>query len=233
MRRTALQTVLGSAEAKARDGATGVLEEDTRLTALFLWTLQSTETNNGGEEGDSDDEATTVNVTAKAPTFDMVRRFAQPMGVDFDRWTGRIISQSKGVVRLLPVTARTRALFGENGASAAAEWIESESGDGAQGSLFPEPELMLPSTTHFGGGRKRLLDINMEGQAIGATTLDRLHAAMLLQVSGHTHALRTLIAAEQDRGPDFLRLANALSALYPRGSQEKRLLDAMLLAVPR
>ena len=45
--------------------------------------------------------------------------------------------------------------------------------------------------------------------------------------------LRTLIAAEQDRGPDFLRLANALSALYPRGSQEKRLLDAMLLAVPR
>ena len=30
-----------------------------------------------------------------------------------------------------------------------------------------------------------------------------------------------------------LRLANALTALYPRGSQEKRLLDAMLLAVPR
>ena len=28
-------------------------------------------------------------------------------------------------------------------------------------------------------------------------------------------------------------LANVLSALYPRGSREKRLLDAMLLAVPR
>jgi len=39
--------------------------------------------------------------------------------------------------------------------------------------------------------------------------------------------------AEQVRGPDFLRLANALSALYPSGSEEKRLLDAMLLAVPR
>ena len=34
-------------------------------------------------------------------------------------------------------------------------------------------------------------------------------------------------------GTEFLRLANALLALYPRGSQEKRLLDAMLLAVPR
>jgi hypothetical protein len=32
---------------------------------------------------------------------------------------------------------------------------------------------------------------------------------------------------------DFLRLANALSVLYPIGSEEKRLSDAMLLAVPR
>ena len=47
------------------------------------------------------------------------------------------------------------------------------------------------------------------------------------------HALRALIKAEVARGPDFLRLANALSALYPRGSEEKRLVDAMLLAVPR
>ena len=39
--------------------------------------------------------------------------------------------------------------------------------------------------------------------------------------------------AEQERDPDFLRLANALSALYSSGSEEKRLLDAMLLAVPR
>lgn len=39
--------------------------------------------------------------------------------------------------------------------------------------------------------------------------------------------------ALHEHRPDFLRLANALSALYPRGSEEKRLLDAMLLAVPR
>ena len=45
--------------------------------------------------------------------------------------------------------------------------------------------------------------------------------------------LRALLKAETERGPDFLRLANALSALYPKDSNEKRLLDAMLLAVPR
>jgi len=65
------------------------------------------------------------------------------------------------------------------------------------------------------------------------TTLDRVHAAMLLQASGQTNALRALLKAEQDRGPDFLRLANALSALYPKQSEEKRLLDAMLLTIPR
>jgi putative DNA methylase len=42
-----------------------------------------------------------------------------------------------------------------------------------------------------------------------------------------------LLKAETERGPDFLRLANSLSALYPQVSDEKRLLDAMLLAVPR
>lgn len=39
--------------------------------------------------------------------------------------------------------------------------------------------------------------------------------------------------AEQNRGPDSLRLSKAMLALYPRKSEEKRLLDAMLLAVPR
>lgn len=48
-----------------------------------------------------------------------------------------------------------------------------------------------------------------------------------------TAALRAALEIERRRGPDFLRLANALSALYPRSSPEKRLLDAMLLAVPR
>jgi hypothetical protein len=56
---------------------------------------------------------------------------------------------------------------------------------------------------------------------------------MLLQASGRANALRAMLKDETERGPDFLRLANALSALYPQGCEEKRLLDAMLLAVPR
>jgi putative DNA methylase len=40
--RIALENILGTDEAKARNGVAGALEEDARLTALFLWTLQST-----------------------------------------------------------------------------------------------------------------------------------------------------------------------------------------------
>ena len=234
--RTALQQVLGAAEAQARNGLAGALEEDARLTALFLWTLQSTDTAENGQQTakDEDDEEAVATVAAKGFNlpFDVVRCFAQPMGIDLDVWTGRIIGQEKGVVRLLPVAERAADLFGEDGASAAADWIESDPGGSVQATLFPELEA-APTTRSRPHGRKTILDSDAELQTIDATTLDRVHAAILLQASGHANALRTLISAEQDRGPEFLRLANALSALYPRGSQEKRLLDAMLLAVPR
>ena len=43
----------------------------------------------------------------------------------------------------------------------------------------------------------------------------------------------TAVSTAPDRDPDLRRLANALSALYPRGGQKKRLLDAMPLTAPR
>ena len=238
--RAALQQVLGTAEAQARNGLAGALEEDARLTALFLWTLQSTETVRAGsprsQEADKEeeDEATVATVVAKGFSlpFDVVRRFAQPMGIDLDKWTGRIIGQEKGVVRLLPVVERAGDLFGQDGAAAAADWIESDPGATFQATLFPELDAK-PNLRSRQRGKKSILDGDAELQTIDATTLDRVHAAMLLQSSGHANALRTLIGAEQDRGPEFLRLANALSALYPQDCNEKRLLDAMLLAAPR
>jgi hypothetical protein len=86
-----------------------------------------------------------------------------------------------------------------------------------------------------GRGRRPAGDVTDESLAAAreATTLDRVHAGMLLQAAGRANALRLLLKAEQERGPEFLRLANALSALYPKESEEKRLLDAMLLAMPR
>jgi hypothetical protein len=99
------------------------------------------------------------------------------------------------------------------------------------------PDMGAPPNARGARRRDRRAAIDISDERLAspgeATTLDRVHAAMLLQAGGRTNALRALLKAEQDRGPDFLRLANALSALYPKSSEEKRLLDAMLLAVPR
>ena len=230
--RAALRQVLGSTEAQAGNGLAGALEEDARLTALFLWTLQSTEgaEPKGKKKAKEDEETIAKPTKGLSLPFDVVRRFAQPMGIDLDTWTGRIVGQEKGVVRLLPVAARAKELFGDDGANAAADWIETDPGRSVQLTLFPEVKTPRPGTRRSG---RSILDGDAELQTINATTLDRLHAAMLLQANGHAGALRKLIAAEQERGPDFLRLANALSALYPRASHEKRLLDAMLLAAAK
>jgi len=249
--RLALEQVLGTVEAKARNGAAGAVEEDARLTALFLWTLQST---NGQEpspqpspigrgsevkgEGDEEEEDAAPRGKSKgfSLVFDVVRRFAQPLGIDLPKWEGRIIETQKGVVRLMAVSERAKELFGEGGADAVADWITDDPTRPLQLALFPElEEDRAPKVRGRGRRRKAVMnpgDVELQSYH-EATTLDRVHAAMLLQSGGQANALRALINAEQDRGPDFLRLANALSALYPKGSEEKRLLDAMLLAVPR
>lgn len=264
--RTALNQVLGSAESRARNGAAGALEEDARLTALFLWTLQATESaanvkvakkaadaeddeaDDADEGDDAGEEAGAKKGKKKAGLsliYDVARRFAQPLGIHLDLWEGRIIETTKGVVRLLPVGERAKQLFGEDGASAVVRRFDSAKKPDPQGMLDFMAEQRAAAVPEVKGrGRKKkgvgpVSDRSDDGAPESlkakreATTLDRVHAAMLLQDSGATNALRALLEAEVERGPDFLRLANALSALYPRDSEEKRLLDAMLLAVPR
>lgn len=165
--------------------------------------------------------------------FDVARRFAQPLGIDLPKWEKRVVETRKGVVRLLPVSERAQRLFGESGSNAMAEALEQPGG--AQGDLFTDAAMQAGELARTRGGFRTATDRpgDRATPEEGATTLDRVHTAMLLQAQGRTHALRNLAAAERERGPDFERLANALSALYPRGSEEKRLLDAMLLASPR
>lgn len=244
--RLALEQVLGTAEAQARNGGAGALEEDSRLTALFLWTFQSTEVTPNGEGTEADDEADGEEDEEETPKkkkagftliYDVARRFAQPLGIHLDKWEGRIIETEKGIVRLLPVAERGKQLFGEADASAISRRIERD----VKASLnytfaFMKDAGAAPEIKSRGRGKATASSGAASAQAPfpqTVTTLDRLHAAMLLQAGGQTNGLRALLREETQRGPDFLRLANALSALYPKDSEEKRLLDAMLLAVPK
>ena len=134
------------------------------------------------------------------------------------------------MVRLLPVAERVKQLFGTDGAQSTAR--ATRDGESAQGFLFPELEARAIPRGHSAGARG-ILSAEDPAPDRPATSLDRVHAAMLLQSTGRTNELRAFLKAEQERGPEFLSLANALTPLYPKGSEEKRLLEAMLLAVPR
>jgi putative DNA methylase len=63
----------------------------------------------------------------------------------------------------------------------------------------------------------------------GATVLDRIHQSMILFAAGRGEALRRFLV-EDGAGRDqrFWRLAQALSALYPSQTDEKRWVDGVL-----
>lgn len=237
--RLALEQVLGGVAEPTSEGTAPALEEDARLTALFLWTLQSSLVTQVKQE---DEEATSGTVgdegTAEedqgprkrgfALSFDLVRRFAQPLGIHLDAWEGSIIEVQKGIVRLLPLSERSAYLFGREGQEAFVSGAKHIARGPVQRKLLPGlqdgREKRTPKPTEKETSKSPL--------AQSLTTLDRIHIAMLLQAGGQTSALRSLLQAELNKGPVFMRLANALSALYPRESEEKRLIDAVLLAIP-
>jgi putative DNA methylase len=237
--RLALEQVLGTSD--TQKDATNALEEDARLTALFLWTQGAATGKDEGSkikdeeseeiEGDNEDDAPKKKSKGGfALPFDVVRRFAQPLGIHLPEWEHRIIETDKGVVTLLSVKDRALQLFGEEGASAFASEIEDDPGKPLQMSLFADAESAPKVRGRRKSGKEGEVSFKEKREA---TTLDRLHAAMLLQKGGQTTALRALLEAENERGSDFMRLANALTALYPRESEEKRLLDALLVNVRR
>jgi hypothetical protein len=112
-----------------------------------------------------------------------------------------------------------------------ADRIERMPATAGQLELFPE--LPEAEEARPRGRRRRFAAASVQPAAVPMTTFDRVHTAMLLQASGRTNRLRNLLAAEQQRGPDFFRLSQSLIPLYPEGHEERRLLEAMLLAMPR
>jgi putative DNA methylase len=226
------------------------LEEDARLTALFLWALQSSSEDGAVVGGagaaavresvdDNEEERPSANAAGYTLPYDVVRRFAQPLGIHLEAWEDRIITTEKGIVRLIPIEDRAVQLFGqENIAAASSHWTEPDSHRWRQEALFPG-EVARPTENQATRGRKRLKKTSTtsggatDSESRRRTTLDRLHTAMLLQGNGAAAALRSFLEEEHRRGPELQRLATAFAALYPRGSEDRRLVEALTLAFPR
>ena len=202
--------------------ATG-FEEDARLTAMWLWTLcagtvpsSETATEDITDEEDEEASGKPAKVSGFVLEFDAARKIAQGLGAHLERLT-TLVEVKGGKARLLPVADRTRFLFSKNKESVPATGKKKTS----------RQLSLLTSSGNPEDGEANWDDATLT-QA-GETVLDRIHQSMLIFAAGRSEALKRFLVDEgvgQDQR--FWRLAQALSALYPNGSDEKRWADGVL-----
>lgn len=197
-------------------------EEDARLTAMWLWTLTA---GLNGEEDAADESA----VEEEEPEqkgkafkgyvleYDAARKIAQGLGAHLESLTSLV--EVKGeTARLLPVGERTRKLFGKDDADSPSATRRKK-----------PPQLQL-------GFVEELEQAEVAGTwgakgapTLGTTVLDRVHQCMILFAAGRGEAVRRFLVDEGvGRDGRFWSLAQVLSYLYPKHSDEKRWIDGLL-----
>jgi len=204
--REALKMIFEGADASG-------FEEDARLTAMWLWTLRTSAKN-----GDEDDAGEAKSIVGYDLEYDAARKIAQGLGAHLEN-LGHLVRIKGDTATLLSAGARTRYLFGK------------DAGEVPKGR---ERKKSKQQKFDFMGELKELEDDSgdwagdLSGRA-GSTVLDQLHQSMILFGAGRGEALkRFLVEDGVGLNPLYWRIAQALSALYPSGTDEKRWVDGVL-----
>jgi hypothetical protein len=216
--------------------ATG-FEEDARLTAIWLWTLKTqaspalngTNGKNGAVAADADDDGANEEeeeekgaggnkkpVKGFALEYDAARKIAQGLGVHLEAMP-TLVEIKKGNARLLPVAERAAHLLRkEEGHHQRRPQRKKEK----QATLFP---------VALDEGIQEAAQAAPEIAEPGETVLDRVHQSMLLFGAGQSEALKKFLVDDGvGRDAQFWKLAQALTALYPSGTEEKRWVEGVL-----
>jgi adenine-specific DNA methylase len=213
--REALSMIFESAD------ATG-FEEDARLTAMWLWTL-SAGANDGHVDHNvdyCDEDIEEYSRNGKTSGFileyDAARKIAQGLGCHLEN-LATLVEVKGDKARLLPVSERAACLFGIEDIPKAKNGREKKE----------EPQMI------FVDGKlvKKTLDSTDADLGVplhGSTTLNRLHQAMLLFADGRGDALKRFIIDDIGQDQSLWSLAQALFALYPMGSEERRWVEGVL-----
>ena len=202
--------------------ATG-FEPDARLTAMWLWTLNAPSAIGNAEEGEEEDGDEDEAADTKKPKlagfkleYDAARKIAQGLGAALENLT-HLVEVKGDEARLLPVAERTRHLFGKEQEETARPVRKKAS---AQLNMFAE--LTEADDTETAWQEKTVT-------RLGETTLDRVHQAMILFAAGRGEALKRFVVDDGvGRDGKFWRLAQALSALYPTGTDERRWVEGLM-----
>lgn len=199
-------------------------EEDARLTAMWLWTLNAGANGSDGsseeeetEEEEDEGPAKKTKLTGFSLEYDAARKIAQGLGVHLEQL--RTLVEIKGeTARLLPVAERTRALFGKDESDAPSARRKKK-----------EPQLKLGFAEEVEAAEESGGWGQKGAPKQGETVLDRVHQAMILFAAGRSEALkRFLVEDGVGRDERFWRLAQALAALYPKTVEERRWVEGIL-----
>jgi adenine-specific DNA methylase len=226
---------------------TSGLEEDARLTAMWLWTISTakgredidsriTSAMNPDEadtEEDDDDEATigktkSTKLNGFFLDYDAARKIAQGLGAHLEKLQG-LVEVKGSTARLMPVAERARFLIHDPKKAP----IEAPSPKATKKRAKAEAQTKIfDAVSADGRGEDQSVQAawgEVEVLMPGQTTLDRVHQSMLLFAAGRSEALKKFLA-EDGAGNDqrLWTLAQALSALYPQNSEEKRWVDGVL-----
>jgi adenine-specific DNA methylase len=195
--------------------ATG-FEEDSRLTAMWLWTL-STGENGLGEKRNDDLKELSMNGknTVFFLEYDAVRKIAQGLGVHLEELPN-LVEIKGNKARLLPVSDRAKFLFGKEQVKVRKKASKKDK----QITLWGE----------ISEKEKDIEELSIDGYSEpGKTILDQVHQSMILFAEGRSEALKRLIIEDNvGNDPRFWKLAQALSALYPKNTDEKRWVDGLM-----
>jgi len=196
-------------------------EEDARLTAMWLWTMSGGLDGNGTAiegyevEADLDESKKDSSVGGFVMEYDAARKIAQGLGVHLEQLT-TLVEIRGDQARLLPISERVRDLFGKD------EHTPPTRRKGKPKQLSLIDALGSTDSDEGSWGSKNT-------SRIGVTVLDRIHQSMILFGAGRGEALkRFLVNDEAGHDQRFWRLAQALSALYPKGTDERRWVEGVL-----
>lgn len=203
---------------------TAGFEPDARLTAMWLWTLNAgasadagsaDEADSGGED-DEDSGGKTKPKGGFTLEYDAARKIAQGLGAHLEDLS-HLVEIKGDQARLLPVSERTKHLFGKDEAQSPSRGRGKQKP--VQGDLFAD---LQEAEEDAGWG---VTGVPKSGE----TVLDRIHQGMILFAASRGEALKRFLVEEgAGRDPRFWSLAQALSALYPNNTDEKRWVDGVL-----
>ncbi|MCP4581763.1 MAG: DUF1156 domain-containing protein [candidate division Zixibacteria bacterium] len=186
-------------------------EEDARLTAMWLWTIST------GVNGQTNEEDKPISSLGYTLEFDAARKIAQGLGVHLERLMNLVEIQGDKA-RLIPVSERSKYLFGKEGTESSQRKRKKK-----------DPQIGLGFLAELEESEEQAKIKGSFSVNLGKTVLDQLHQCMLLFAAGRSEALKRLIVEEGvGRDQRFWKLAQSLSALYPKNVDEKRWVDGVL-----